>query len=73
MGFWATLGLAIRLAPQLLELIKLILDVLEETTEVIEKQRKLSQMTKAIQHAKATKDTSKLEDLFRGPKPPPAG
>jgi transketolase N-terminal domain/subunit len=64
------LGLIFSNLPELIALVKKAIETIQGLATQVERKQRLREMTEAIGHAHASKDTSKIEDIFN-PKPKP--
>ncbi len=66
----ATLGLIFSNLPELIALVKKAIEAISGLTSQIERKKRLSEMTLAIEKASSAKDTSDIENIFN-PRPKP--
>lgn len=66
----ATLGLIFSNLPELIALVKKAIEAISGLTSQIERKKRLSEMTRAIEKASSAKDTSDIENIFN-PRPKP--
>lgn len=64
-----TLGLIFSNLPELIALVKKAIEAIQGIASSVERKQRLSEMTRAIGKASATKDTTDIENIFNGGKP----
>ena len=65
---WAEIKIALKLLPEIITLVKLLVKKVQEGIEVAQIKVSIEKMDKALHKAVYAKDTSSLEDIFRGKK-----
>jgi len=65
----STIGLIFSNLPELIALIKKAIESIQNISSAIERKRHLAEMTRALGTASSTKDTTDLENIFKGGKP----
>lgn len=66
----ATIGLIFSNLPELIALVKKAIEAISGLSSQIERKKRLSEMTRAIEKASSAKDTSDIENIFN-PRPKP--
>lgn len=66
MNFWAAMKLVITFLPQFLKLLSWIKSQIDKGISEAQIKKSLEIFDKAIDKALASKDTTELEDIFRG-------
>jgi hypothetical protein len=67
-SFFSFLMLLLRYTPTVIETVRTVLKLIQDTQDAIARKKKAEEIKKAVQKARETQDTSGLEDLF-GPGP----
>lgn len=65
----STIGLIFSNLPELIALVKKAIEAIQGIASSVERKQRLAEMTRAIGKASATKDTTDLENIFKGGKP----
>lgn len=65
----STIGLIFSNLPELIALIKKAIESIQNISSAIERKQHLAEMTRALGTASSTKDTTDLENIFKGGKP----
>lgn len=65
----STLGLIFSNLPELIALVKKAIEAIQGIASSVERKQHLAEMTRALGTASSTKDTTDLENIFKGGKP----